>query len=361
MRVLHILNGLNNGGVESFLLNLSEALEQSDIKMDFLLRSDKNDIEKIRYFEDKDSNIFYLPPFPRSIVKNYLELKKFLKEKENCYDIIHIHANSLVYFSPIRLSCQLCSKSKVIIHSHNTKGFSLMSTVMNKINRHRLTKLPVTRLACSEKAGQWMFEKEFEVLPNSIDVNSYRTTSEEKNNLRKKYGINGKKLIVFVGRLEAQKNPLFLLPIMKNLCDISPKVHLVYAGEGSMRNKLKEEIYKIGLSNNIHLLGNVNKVSLLLKIADIFVMPSIFEGLGIAAIEAQCSGIPAIMSDHIPEETILCKNAFRLELDEKLWEKGIINLLENDQFDENNFYIIEKSGYGLSSLGEKISKIYKDE
>lgn len=180
MRILHILNGLNNGGVESFLLNLSKALEQSDIKMDFLLRNDKNDIEKIRYFESKGSNIFYLPPFPRSIVKNYLELKRFLKGNRNYYDVIHIHANSLVYFAPIRLSCQLCSSSKVIIHSHNTKGISFISTATNRINRHTLSRLPATKVACGEKAGRCMFENELKVLHNSIDVNSYRTTSEGK-------------------------------------------------------------------------------------------------------------------------------------------------------------------------------------
>ena len=360
MKVLHILNGLNNGGVESFLLNLSKALEKSDITMDFLLRSDKNDPEKVRYFEEKGGCIYYLPPFPRSIIKNYMALKKFLKESGNCYDVIHIHANSLIYFSPVRLSCRLCKDSKIIVHSHSTKGFSLISTVMNIINRKRLTRLPITKLACSEMAGHWMFENDFEVLPNSIDINLYRTTSEEKNNLRKKYGVNKEKIIVFVGRLEEAKNPLFLVPIMKKLCNINPEIHLVYAGSGSLKNKLNEAICKEGLTGHIHLLGNFDKVSLLLKVADIFVMPSLFEGLSIAAIEAQCSGIPSIMSDHVSEETILCENAIRLELDEKLWEKKILDLLEKDRFCENNYRVISDSGYGLESLRKKISEIYKD-
>lgn len=349
-----------NGGVESFLLNLSKALEKSDITMDFLLRSDKNDPEKVRYFEEKGGCIYYLPPFPRSIIKNYLALKKFLKENGNCYDVIHIHANSLVYFFPIRLSCHLCLDSKVIVHSHNTKGFSFISTIMNTINKHRLNKLSVTKLACSDMAGKWMFEKDFEVLPNSIDINVYRTTSEEKNNLKKKYGVSEKRIIVFVGRLEEQKNPLFLVPVMKKLCDNKSEIHLVYAGSGSMENKLNEAICKVGLTDHVHLLGNFDKVSLLLKVADIFVMPSLFEGLSIAAIEAQCSGIPSIMSDHVSEETILCENAIRLELDEKLWEKKILDLLEKDRFCENNYRVISDSGYGLESLRKKISEIYKD-
>lgn len=359
MRVLHVLNGLNTGGAESFLMNLSKSMTGEDVTMDFLLRSESNDAEKIAYFQNQGGDVYNLPAFPRHMLKNYQALKSFIKKNICRYDIVHIHANSLVYFSPIRLAYRFDKKIKIVVHSHSTHGASRLSEILNSVNGRRLRRYNVASVACSENAGKWMFSSDFEVIPNSIDVDAYRVSLPEKQALRKAHHISeDEKLIAFVGRLVEPKNPLFMVPIMKRLCQTNGQIHLIVCGDGNLRGVLEEAIAKEGLRNNIHLLGTSKNIPLILKLADLFVMPSLFEGLGIAAVEAQCSGIPALLADRVPQETAICANVHRIELCEEKWVHEIQEILRKREFCEMNYKTVQEHGFGLKQLKGRMKIVY---
>ncbi len=361
MKVLHILNGLNVGGAESFLKSLRACMQGDDVQMDFLLRTTSNDLGTLNYFKQSGSQIFITPSYPRHYLANHRETKKFFIENAKNYDVIHIHANSLFYFFPIAIAEKYAkSTAKIIVHSHSTStAFFLVKYIVHGINKKRLAKKKnYIRLACGKDAGKWMFGKDaFTVVRNAIDTKKFQNSLEIRNQFRERNGITGK-VLVSVGRLEVQKNQAFLLPVMKELVDEDPSIQLWICGEGSLRESLQNKIGELGLGNNVFLLGNRMDVENILKGSDVLLMPSIYEGLCIAAVEAQATGIPCLCSMAFPRETKLTDNIVFLPFETEDWVKEIKKQLQLGKIEYDNFEDIEQAGYGLKFLEQTMLKIY---
>lgn len=353
LKVLHVFNGLNNGGVESFVMNLFLSLkEEQKIRFDFLLRSRKNDDDKIVFFKKAGSYIYITADWPHHILKNYRQTKFFLRNHSNNYDVIHVHVNALVYILPIVLACKYTKKTRIVVHSHNTKSITPFLMPLHYLNRMILKRIHTYNIACSNEAGKWMFKGPFKVVPNGIDVNRYKG---------KNHAIDESVLrLVSVGRLEKQKNYFFIISVIKMLVDQGMNVIYKIAGEGSLRQEMEMQIKRYGLQNNITILGNCRNVEYLLNEADIFLMPSLYEGLSIAHLEAQCSGIPCILSDKIPKEGCIVKNVYRIPLNKRRWVETImkISFMDDKEYNRENYKQIENSGFSLRELSRKISEIY---
>ena len=353
IKVLHVFQGMNSGGVESFVINLFNSLNDQSVHFDFLLRSTHNDKEKINFFRKRGCHIYYMADWPLNYWKNSRETKAFFRKYAGKYDVIHIHANALIYMLPVKLSAKFMNQVKVIVHSHNTRPLSPYIRPIHCVNRIRMKKYDTINLACSEKAGRWMFQKAFCVIPNGIDVSKFRPQNHQsiKSELR----------LVSVGRLEKQKNYEFMIPVIKSLVNRGLNVTYKIAGEGSLRGKLEAEIVKYELSGKIRLLGNCHDITGLLEESDIFLMPSLYEGLSIAHLEAQCKGISCILSDTIPREGCVTDNVHRLPLVRKRWVDTIleVNNEEDREFRAENYQSIVKSEFGLEALSQKMLKIYR--
>lgn len=291
--------------------------------------------------------------WPSNLLKNRTDTKSFFKRYAGAYDVIHVHANSLMYMLPVKLSAKFMNSAKIIVHSHNTHPLSPYLRPLHWINRIQLKKYETINLACSQKAGTWMFQNGFTVIPNGIDVNKFRPQDHQsvKSQIR----------LISVGRLEKQKNYEFMIPVIKNLIGRGLNVTYIIAGEGSFRRKLEIEIAKNGLIKNIYLPGNCNNISELLNKADIFLMPSLYEGLSIAHLEAQCKGLACILSDTIPSEGCIADNVYRVPLIKKRWVDTIIavNNKENKDFHAENYKLVEASEFSLGNLSKKMLGIYQ--
>lgn len=358
IRILHVLAGLKTGGVESFVINLRKALPTEEYSFDFLLREEKGkDPDKFKFFEDKGSKIFTVSNFPDRVLANYRETKKFFRDKGSRYQIIHIHANSLVYILPIIFAGKY-TEAKVIVHSHNTMTKSKWMRWIHNFNKRYIERFKVIKLACSNEAGKWMFSSGFKVVPNSIDVSAFeiyrdnRTITNDLTNTTIRF--------ISVGRLERQKNYEFAISLMEKLKS-SLDVKYVIAGEGALRDVLQEEIKKKGLCDKIKLIGNSADIPSLFQEADIFLMPSLYEGFSIALLEAQSTGLPCIISDKISEECVICRNVYRVSLCCDEWIARINKILDNNKkdFDSRNNEIVANSIYGLSGLKKSIEQIYQ--
>ncbi len=354
-KVLHIFNGLQTGGVESFVITLQKALCNDGIQFDFLLRTTENDAQKIAYFSERGSHIFITSPWQKHPLKNYREMKRFFAAHRDAYDFIHIHANSLAYFLPIQFAATYMKRAKIIVHSHNTRGSGSVADMLHYIHKVRLAHYTVTNLACSDAAGKWLFSKSYTVIPNSIDAERYRITAGDVQQRNAAVV-----LLVSVGRLTRQKNYDFALAVMKLLRDDGLAFHYAIAGDGDLRPALEEKIRRLGLQNQVTLLGNVADIPALLKTKHIFLMPSLFEGLSIALLEAQCSGIASVIADTIPQEGVLCDNVHRIPLEERVWAETIkaICQQENFGFNAHNTDIIAESPFGLAGLRKTMLTVY---
>ncbi len=354
IKILHIFAGLKYGGVESFVLSMQEALAEDNVQFDFLLRENNNDPKKIKYFKNHGSKIFITSPWPKKILKNYIQTRDFFSEHGNEYDYIHIHANSLLYTLPIILAEKY--RANIIVHSHNTSSKKNWMKIIHFMNRFILSKKNIIRLACSDMAGKWMFGDNYIVVPNGLNVERYKISKEELEAKERKTLI-----LLSVGRIEKQKNYMFMLPVIKRLKDKGVKLKYFIAGDGILREKLQKKIQNYGLSDCIELLGNVAHIEKLLKKAHIFVMPSLYEGFSIAHLEAQCNGIACIISNKIPAESMLCKNVFSVPLNVNRWVSKIEELWAEEKtgFLYENYKMIAESAYSLEGLGKNMRSVYR--
>lgn len=356
IKVLHVFAGMNKGGVESFVLNLHKALKDSDIRFDFLVRSSNGNRTMVQYFKNSGSRIYVTKSWPLHVFQNYIQMKRFFIKHAGIYDFIHIHMNSLMYMLPVTMADRYMPDTRIIIHSHNTKVRYFSAMPLHYINRRILKRYRTISLACSHEAGKWMFTGRYTVVPNGIDVSrfqaepGFRTDSDTLQ-------------LVSVGKIENQKNYFFMLSVIKALKAEGVKVRYRIAGEGSLKKEFIKVVRTYGLSAEVKLLGNIESVERLLRESHIFMMPSKYEGLGIALLEAQCSGIPCVISDRIPRESAVCPNVYRIPLQKDQWVRTVKNIaaMEDTGYCKTNSKRMAESRYSLKGLALSMQDIYQTE
>ena len=235
--------------------------------------------------------------------------------------------------------------------------FIKTSKPASKINKAILNHINISRVACSKEAGEWLFgnKKKVNVIPNGIELEKYVYDENIRNRVRKEFSILKEEILIGnVGRLEEQKNQLFLIKALKKL---DSKYKLIIIGEGKLRENLVREIKADALSDRVILTGARKDVEDLLQAMDIFAMPSLHEGLPIAGIEAQASGLPVIISDRVSKEVKLTPNVYFEKLQLENWI-NCIKKINKDRFRNASSYIKEE-GYDIESTVNEIFKLYK--
>jgi len=203
----------------------------------------------------------------------------------------------------------------------------------------------------------------YKEIKNAIDISQYKYDEDIRIAYRKKYGVEDKFVIGNVGRLQFQKNQLFLLDIFASVLKKKPEAILWMIGQGEDEDKIREKIQKLNLGTAVKMLGVRNDVPNLLQAMDVFVFPSVFEGLGIALLEAQATGLTCIASkDVIPEEVKVTPQLQFVSLEEsaEVWADRILNA-EYCEKRDTLFQLAMKAGYDINTevgrletlLGEK--------
>ena len=342
MKILEVGMGPCLGGIEVYFHNYYKKLS-SDFHFDF------TDRDGGLYFSEEykanGSTIHHMPDFNRHPVKYFFTLKKIIKDGN--YDAVHINMLSLANILPV-LAAQF-TKVKVIIHSHNAGMPSgLARKVLHFINKPFVA-LADNRLACSEAAGKWMFgKKSFTVIPNAIDLSVFSLNEEKRNEIRQKYNIGDSVLIGHVGRFAEQKNHAFLIDVFAELCRKSAKYKLMLVGEGELMEEIKQKVADAGLKDKVIFTGSVSNVQDYMQAMDVFVLPSLFEGLPVTGIEAQASSLPCVFSDRITKELKITDNVVFVPIEDKTaWIKEIEQLTSTPRID--NTAKLKESGYDIKN------------
>lgn len=301
VRVLHVLNSLGGGGAESFILNLYRNMDTDKIKFDFLLRSENNNPDYISEVKNMGSKVYIIPSFPRHFIRNYVEAKKVIYRKG--YDIIHVHANSLIYIYPFILSKKAGVACR-ILHSHNsTTSFGVLCKAAHYFNRLWVNRLVTDKMACGRLAGTWMFgDKPYKIIHNAIDINKYAYNEETRIRIRKELKLENQFVIGCVGRFTKQKNHTFLLNVFRHYLAIQKDAVLLLAGDGELLDEVKNLAAEYGIAHKVRFMGQCLNVNELLQAMDLFLMTSFFEGLPFALVEAQAAGLKIISSDTVTND-----------------------------------------------------------
>lgn len=359
MRVLQI--GLSNelGGIESFAMTYLRSMKEQGIAFDFvdIYGSGLACSEEIVKLGGK---IHTLQNFKKHPISAKRRLKEILISEG--YRCVHIHMLSAANLLPL----QACIEAGItpIVHSHNTKTDGLVRNVMHAMNIPGFRRANAVRLACGKEAGAWMHGgHDFTVIPNAVDIPAFTYDENSRKMLRQQLQIPQEKVVLgFVGRLMPAKNPLFLLDILEELKKEHPDRYLLLLiGNGWMDASIRQEADRRGLTADVILTGKQTNVGQWLSAMDVFLLPSLFEGLAISGVEAQCSGLPSYFSDRITKELAITDLASFLDIANgpQPWAKAISECNVDPAGRAAYARQMEQTQYSIVRSVERLSGIYR--
>lgn len=356
IRILHIVPNMQAGGLETLIMNIYRNIDRTKIQFDFLVHYTGD------YFYDEEIKKLGGRMYKLSVrndnhfVKYLKDLDSFFKNHKE-YKIVHGHMESLGQFY-----FRAAKKHHVpvrIAHSHNS---ATENTIKGKIKRILLRRYKVYAtdyFACSEKAGKFMFNnKEFTVLKNAIIVDNFTFNENDRQQLRRELGLENKLVIGHAGRFCEQKNHKFLIKIFRDVVRSDKNAILLLIGEGETFCRVQEQVSEYGLEGNVQFLGVRKDIAKLYQAMDCFVFPSLFEGLGIVAIEAQCSGLPVVASEVVPKEAAVTKQFCYMSLDNtsKEWADTILKVSRSERKAEVDK--IRSAGYDVRDVASFLQQFY---
>ena len=331
----------NPGGVESFLMNYYRRIDLNLFHFDFLC----NSYDPVA-FEDEihamGGRTVHFTSRRRNPVRFRRELESFFAKHAAEYQAIWVNVNSLANIDYLKMA-QKYGIPKRIIHSHNAQNMDTkLRGMLHEANRGSLGRYATDFWACSEYAAKWFYAGKggkgelrhpAVVIRNAIDVEKIRDGVARREEFRRQAGGDAdwtdKYIIICIGRLHFQKNQKFAIDIMADLIPEMPDARLVLIGQGEDEDMLRAHVREKGLENEVYFAGVVTDIPGWLGAADFFLFPSVFEGLGIAGLEAQAAGLPVLASADVIPRDIAVTDLLRfypLEKEAAEWANEIIQM-----------------------------------
>ena len=336
IKILQVLGTRPSGGVGAFLYNYHQYIDKSKLQFDYLMFNDKPNGSYDEKVKALGAKVYVLPGLKHKRLFTLTELlENFFAMHAQEYSIVHLHSANIA-FLVLRIAKKYGIKVR-IIHAHATvySDKYLWKALRNKILWKFGFKYATDYFACSQAAGEFYYGQEavksgvVKVIPNAIDLEKYKFDKDIRKKVRTGLNIENKFVIGHIGRMSPQKNQLFLLRVFAEVKKKQDNATLIMIGDGPLRKDIEKEILKLGLKDSVILLGVRDDVPQLLMAMDVFLLPSLFEGLGIVAIEAQASGLKCIISDVIPKETNVGGAEYlSLQANCKNWAERVLNSLE---------------------------------
>lgn len=330
IRILHVLGGLEAGGAESFVINLYRFIDKEKVQFDFVKYKSSKGV-----FEDEivelGGKIFQCP---RYTGKNHLAYCKWWKNffaSHPEYRVIHGHVRST---AAIYLKIAKKYGLITIAHSHSTSNGKGVSAFVKNVMQLPIRNVADYLFACSNKAGVWLYgmkaitQENYRVIPNGIDLKRFAFDPVKRRKIRESLGIEETTIVLgHVGRLTVPKNHKFLLKLFAQYHKRNSDSCLLLVGDGELFETIKQQCNQMKIDNSVKMLGSRTNTEDYYQAMDIFLFPSLWEGLGIVVVEAQANGLPCLVSDNIPKDALVTNTAKVLLLNKPDdWLKALENL-----------------------------------
>lgn len=260
------------------------------------------------------------------------EVDKFFDSIDKKYDTVHIHTGSLSTMLVYARSARKHGINNVIVHAHNSStSESLIYVIFRKVLSFFLKKYATSFVGCSEEAINWRWSsnisKKAQVVRSGIDINKYKFNNDYRNEIRSKYNIKDKFVIGHIARFTREKNHIFTIDIAKSLVKQNKNFVFMLIGDGTIKEKIKHIVEDEGLIQNVIMLPNSNDIYKYYSAFDVFVLPSLREGLPITSIEAQVSSLPTIISDRVTKECCISNETYFASIeDSNKWVDKILEI-----------------------------------
>lgn len=363
VRVLHVINGADVGGISTMILNYYRHINRQAVHFDFV-SADQEQGYNGKELEKLGSKFYYIEKKSNGLWKHMKALNKLMKEEQ--FDAVHVHSNHTSY---VALIVAWTNHIKIrFAHGHNAVKNKLpfRESLSRRIGIILIKLFATKRLACSKDAAIYTFgkhslgEKTLEILPNAIDVEKFRFNSKKRVQYRNEFGIKNEDFVVgCVGRMSTEKNHIFLVEMMPSLLKKIPNVCLMLVGDGDEKKQLEQRAKELNIEKNVVFTGSRSDVADLLSSMDVFVLPSIYEGFPIAAIEALANGLPVILSDTITRELDFTDSVSYISLKDSCedWTDLICAKRKNGHLLEQSETVIEQ-GYDIHFTTQQLVRFY---
>ena len=362
IRILHSVSNMDRAGLETMLMNYYRHMDRSKIQFDFLCNKSKKGAydEEIKALGGR---IYKTPGLNPARYPQYLKYMTKLFRENNDYKIIEAHNGTLGVYA-----LHAAKKNDIpvrICHSHNTIVEHDWKFPLKIFCKQLLPANTTHHFACGVEAARGYFGDEtvntgdYKLVYNAIEVERFIYNEEIRNRIKRENGLEGKKIIGHIGRFMTQKNHTFLLEIFAEICKKDEDAVLVLLGEGELQDKIKAKAQSLGISDKVKFMGSVSNTNEWYSTFDLFLLPSLHEGLPLVGVEAQANDLPCVFSDTISKEVALTDKAQFVSLDTPAseWADIVLNKIKGDIRRDNTQLMTEKH-YNIATEAKKLQDYY---
>lgn len=361
IRIVHNIASLHLGGSQAFVMNMYRNIDRSKVQFDFVVTPETKE-----GFYDEITNlggkIFSCPRYKGT---NHIQYNKwwddFFNEHPE-YKVIHGHVRST---ASIYLKIAKRHGLVTIAHSHSTSNGNGISAIVKRIMQLPIRKQADYLFACSDKAGKWLYgekaitQQNYYMIPNGVDLKRFEFDVNKRNQMRMTLGIKKDMIILgHIGRLSTPKNHKFLLNVFNKYHKINSNSKLLLVGDGELFDCIKEHIDKLNISDAVIMTGSKQNTEDYYQVMDIFVFPSLWEGLPVSVVEAQANGLQCLISDVITHDVDLTDLIQYLPLDEELWLGAIVEAHKKKRMGLTNENIQRLQPFDALTVANKLQEFY---
>ncbi|MEK3885892.1 glycosyltransferase family 1 protein [Bacillus sp. FSL K6-3431] len=360
LRILHVVVNMNRGGAETLIMNLYRNIDRTKIQFDFLTcKAGAFDEEII----NKGGKIHRIPYVSDVGHMKYLKALNQFFDTHKSYPIIHSHLDKMS--GMVLRSARKVGIPVRISHSHNTQSEGGLAARTYKWLVGKFIIPNSTALfACSNDAAKWLFQRKSstsQILKNGIEYDKFSFSNEVRQQIRAELMLDDQSFILgHVGRFAHQKNHTYLIDLFAEFNKVRENAVLLLIGDGPLRPVIEEKVRKLGLEKKIRFLGIRSDINRILQGLDIFVFPSLHEGLPVALIEAQGAGLPCLISDCVSTEVDLGMNLvdYAPLNNTQVWVNKMERITASQMERKSEQVAFSDKGYDIAATANKIEDFY---
>ncbi len=369
VRILNLFTIMNRGGAETMVMNYYRNIDRTQVQFDFMVHRE----EKGAYDDEIEAlggKIYRMPPVQPGHFKEYKsKVAEFFNEHKE-YSVIHSHMSELGYY--VFKEAKLRGIKCTVCHAHNAPHFSdetlieKAKDIVRNYFKHRIRKYTDHMFICGIEAGNWLFGEKnsdkFVMMNNAVDANKFAWNPEKALQLREKFGQKDKFVVCHIGRFNSQKNHTFLIDIFKEIHKKNKDAIFLLVGAGELEEKIRQKVTTLGLDENVKFMGLRDDVNDILLASDVFLFPSLYEGLPVTLVEAQSSGIKCIISDSIPADCRITDavETISLEKSADFWAEQVLKYSEGYER-KNTLKEISAAKFDIKENAEWLEEFYLNE
>lgn len=363
IRVAIVAGKVDSGGKKNLIMEYYRHVDREKLQFDFICDSDSQSIPK-EEIESLGGRVYIISPY-QQILKNMADMKKIFKE--NKYPIVHAY-NSTMNIFPMMVAKQ-CGVPVRISESLSMAHAKDWKTILKKMLRPMSKWFANYYMSCGVDCGKWQFgesffeKKKVDVFKTVINTqfNAYNPRVREET--RKKYGWENNIVIGHIGRFTAQKNSIHMIEIFGAVAKKEPRAMLCLVGDGELKESMMKKIKELGIEKQVDYLGRREDIQQFYNAMDCFILPSLYEGLPVVGLEAECCGLPMFFSTEVTREANACELGHFIALDEsvEIWADKILAACRaNMPIRRSYAKEVSKAGFDSESEAMRMQKYYFD-